>query len=69
MEENKQAICSKLGELLQLTRAGADIERIAYDNEKECAVVYYKDSPYGLRAFVSGDSGVAMIQDIISKVV
>ena len=69
MEENKQAICSKLGELLQLTRAGSDIERIAYDDEKECAVVYYKDSPYGLRAFVSGDSGVALIRDIISKVV
>lgn len=33
MEENKQAICSKLGELLQLTRAGADIERIAYDDK------------------------------------
>lgn len=70
MDENKQAICSKLGELLKLARAGADIERIAYNEEKDCAVVYYQStSPYGLRVFVNGDSGIAMIQDIIRQVV
>lgn len=46
MTENKAEICEKLGELLKLTRAGEHIDRIEYDGEKDCAVVYCKDK-YG----------------------
>lgn len=68
MNENKAEICAKLGELLRLTRAGADIDRIEYDKEMDCAVVYYKSSsPYGLRHLnTAGDSGAQLIADVVA---
>lgn len=74
MEEDKKMICEKLGELLKLTRAGEDIDRIEYSPEKDDAVVFYKSCStsgltYGIRVCVEADSGIAMIQDIIRKVV
>lgn len=70
MEEDKKKICEKLGELLKLTRAGEDIDRIEYSHEKDDAIIFCKScAPYGLRVCVEADSGIAMIQDIIRKVV
>lgn len=68
MNENKAEICVKLGELLRLTRAGEDIDKIEYDEENDCAVVYYKStSPYGLRCLnTAGDSGAQMIADAVT---
>lgn len=70
MNENKTEICAKLGELLKLTGAGADIEKIGYDTEKDCAVVYYKSTmPYGIRCVnTAGDSGAQLISDVLSDV-
>lgn len=70
MNEDKHEICKKLGELLKLTRAGADIDRMEYLEDKDCAAVYCKSTtPYGIRVFLECDSGIAMIQDIIRKVI
>lgn len=67
MEENKSEICAKLGELLKLTRAGAEIDQIGYDEERDCAYVIYKDTaPYGIRMFNTvGDSGAQLIVDVV----
>lgn len=68
MNENKAEICAKLGEMLRLTRVGVDIDKIEYDEEWDCAVVYYKStSPYGLRCLnTAGDSGAQLIFDVIA---
>ncbi|MBD5111829.1 MAG: hypothetical protein HDT42_04755 [Ruminococcaceae bacterium] len=68
MNENKAEICAELGELLKLTLAGADIDRIEYDEESDGAVVYYKStSPYGFRRLnTAGDSGAQMIADAVT---
>lgn len=76
MTENKAEICAKLGELLKLTRAGADIERIDYDEENDCAAIYYKDKhgygllpQFGLRCLnTSGDSGAQLIVDVVNEI-
>ena len=67
MNENKQEICAKLGELLKLTRAGADIDRIEYDSENNRAVLYRTDRgyPYRMRLKIASDSGIALIRNII----
>lgn len=68
MNENKALICEKLGELLRLTRGGANIDKLEYDEEKDLVVVYddHKYSPWRLN--VAGDSGMQMIADIIKGV-
>lgn len=74
MTENKSEICAKLGELLKLTRAGEHIDRIEYDSEKDCAMVYCKDKyggiqSYGLRYVnTAGDSGAQLIADVVSDI-
>ncbi len=70
MNENKSEICAKLGELLKLTRAGADIESIGYDEERDCAYVCYKSTaPYGIRFFNTvGDSGAQLIVDVVKNI-
>lgn len=69
MDENKALICQKLGELLKLTRAGANIDKVGYDEEHDCAVVYEKSNllaSYGLRYFnTHGDSGAQLILDVV----
>ncbi|GEM_PF-5173416 len=74
MNEDKSEICEKLGELLKLTRAGADIERIGYDEEHDCAAVYYKDEygcipSFGMRLLnTAGDSGAQLIADVLREI-
>lgn len=74
MTENKAEICAKLGELLKLTRAGEHIDRIEYDSEKDCAVVYCKDKYGRLPSFglqyvnTAGDSGAQLIADVVSGI-
>ncbi len=75
VNEDKAKICEKLGELLKLTRAGADIERIGYDEEHDCAAVYYKGvyggipSLFGMRLLnTAGDSGAQLIADVLREI-
>ena len=65
-DENKIEICAKLCELLKLTQAGRGIERIWYDEARQCAVIYRGGYTHSVN--VGGDSGIALIKDIIGKV-
>lgn len=73
MGENKSEICAKLGELLKLTRAGADIKKIEYNENLDCAVVYCTITTYPrheLQRFINieGDSGAQLIADVVSEI-
>lgn len=77
--ENKQEICKKLYELLNLTRAGNGLISIEYvtDGPEEYAELYWKnewqeDHP-GHKGFlqkicITGDSGIAIIRDVLKKI-
>ena len=66
MTEDKQAICTALCATLQLTRAGAAIEYIAYDPEKQTATVHYSDK-FPVEINVTCDSGWSLICNIIME--
>ena len=67
LEEDKQAICDKLLEALQLTRNLHDLLYLEYFPDKEHVVAHF---PGGNKTVnVSADSGTAMIRDIIKGIV
>lgn len=74
--ENKQEICKKLYELLNLTRSGNGLVSIEYvkEGQEEFAKVYWQHGePGGMEMFVqkiciTGDSGIAIIRDVLNKI-
>ena len=68
LEEDKQLICNKLLEALQLTRNLHDLEDLLYLPEKELVEAMFS-SGYRKYANVAADSGTAMIIDIIKQIV
>lgn len=67
IEEDKQAICDKLLEALQLTSNLHDLLYLKYFPDKEQVVAHF---PGGNKTVnVSMDSGTAMIRDIIKGIV
>lgn len=67
LEEDKQAICDKLLEALQLTSNLHNLRYLKYLPYKEQVVAYF---PGGNKTVnVSADSGTAMIRDIIKGIV
>ena len=61
--ENKHIICELLLATLQQTRAGSDIEDLVYDEKGTVTGIF---SSGGKRVIlVEGDSGIAMIKDVI----
>lgn len=75
-DEDKQEICKKLYELLNLTRSGNGLVSIEYvkDGQEEFAKVYWlRGEPGGMEMFVqkiciTGDSGIGIIQDVLNKI-
>lgn len=69
MHENKEEIAEKLEELLQMTRAGEDIEsiRYEYDAYEEYVRVVFKNG-YTKIIDVTCDSGHALIKDVIEGI-
>ena len=66
-KENMQWLCLKLLEVLQCTRALGDIEGLYYDPEKETVTAQF---PGGRKVVnVAGDSGIAMIRDVLSHII
>ena len=63
--ENIKCILEKLTELLQMTRAGCNIADIRKVGEK--AVIYYIDGNIFDVINIGGDSGIAVIYDIVKK--
>ena len=62
--ENKQEILDKLLPALQATRIFRDLASLDYDPQTEMVTAVY-DGGATLRVNVSGDSGFAMIKDVL----
>ena len=67
--ENKQLICDLLLKALQATRGACDLKFLAYENDekrrREIVTAYFYDYRGGHIIDVTGDSGIAMIGDIM----
>ena len=61
--ENKDMIARYLKPLLQCTRAGSDIKDLVLDNQEQYVTIVFENGTK--RVPVMGDSGIALIQDII----
>lgn len=65
--EDKQAICNALAIALRLTRMFEDLDYLAYNDDSETVIAKFKNG--GLRVIgVEGDSGYAMIKDIVNHI-
>ena len=64
--ENKERITHQLMLCLLATRAGEDIDDMAYLRTKyqECVNITFKDKKY-MSVDVTADSGIALIKDVI----
>ena len=64
--ENKEKICEKLTELLQLTRAGEDVQELEYleeDGGDQFVCIRFRNG-YKKLVNVTGDSGLAIMGDV-----
>ena len=68
IEEDAQAICDKLLEVLQITRNLDDLVELQYRPDQEIVVAGFANGRTKA-ANVAGDSGIAMIMDIIRQIV
>lgn len=65
--EDKQAICIALAVALRTTRMFEDLEDLEYNDDSETVLAKFKNG--GLRVIeVEGDSGYAMINDIVNRI-
>lgn len=62
-DEDKALIVQKLENLLQWTRAGSGIKNLMLDEEEEYVTIVFEGGTK--RVSVTGDSGIAMIRDVI----
>ena len=68
MKENKQEICDSLCATLQKTRDQHDLLSLTFDENLEIVIAEYTDGEKK-EIGVWGDSGVALIKDIIEELV
>lgn len=66
MVENKEKIVTLLEVLLKYTRAGENIVNLVL-NEKQDEVTIIFNNGYCKKADIGGDSGIAIIRDVVSK--
>ena len=68
-KENKKQITEKIEELLRLTRRFSDLEGLEYVQTPafEEYVVAYFESGAQKQIYVTADSGIAMIQDVVAR--
>ena len=65
--EDKQAICIGLTLALRTARMFEDLDRLEYNDDSETVLVKFKNG--GLRVIgVEGDSGYAMIKDVVNHI-
>lgn len=69
MEEDKQLICSLLLKALQATRGASDVMALEYSYDEiyyaEFVTVHFSNRFERIVIGVTGDSGTAMIRDIM----
>lgn len=68
MKENKQEICDSLCAALMKTRDQRDLVSLTFDENLEIVTAKYADGDEK-EISVWGDSGVALIKDIIEELV
>lgn len=68
MRENKQEICNSLCATLRKTRDQRDLASLTFDENLEIVTAKYTDGDKK-EIGVWGDSGVALIKDIIEELV
>lgn len=68
MRENKQEICDSLCATLQKTRDQRDLLSLTFDEALEIVIAEYTDGDKK-EINVWGDSGIALIKDIIEELV
>lgn len=68
MKENKQEICNSLCATLQKTRDQRDLLSLTFDEALEIVIAEYTDGDKK-EINVWGDSGVALIKDVIEQLV
>ena len=68
MKENKQEICDSLCVTLQKTRDQRDLLSMTFDENLEIVIAEYTDGDEK-KISVWGDSGIALIKDIIEELV
>lgn len=66
MSENKSEIVQKLKELLQITRAGSGIRDLILDEWERCVAIEYECG--SKQVDITGDSGIALIRDVVKRV-
>lgn len=65
--EDKNLICIGLALALRTTRMFEDLDHLEYNDDSETVLAKFKNG--GLRVIgVEGDSGYAMIQDIVNHI-
>lgn len=62
--ENKEEIVLRLKLLLMVTRAGSDIADLALDEDQKKVSIVFKTG-YRREANIEGDSGIAIIKDVM----
>lgn len=66
MKENKENIVARLSLLLKATRAGADIDRLELSEDgNEVKIIFLTGCEKPVN--VECDSGIALIQDVVSR--
>lgn len=68
LEEDKQLICDKLLEVLQITLNLHDVLELTYDPKTETVTAFF-ETGHTKTANVAMDSGTAMIKDIVSQII
>ena len=68
MRENKQEICNSLCATLQKTRDQRDLLSLTFDEALEIVIAEYADGDEK-KISVWGDSGIALIKDVIEELV
>lgn len=68
IRENKQEICDSLCVTLQKTRDQRDLLSLTFDKTLEIVIAEFTDGD-DKKISVCGDSGVALIRDVIEQLV
>lgn len=65
--ENKEKICGLLLETLKETTAGKNISELVFDSNSEIVTIHFENG-HSKACNVGGDSGIAIISDILNAI-
>lgn len=65
ISEDKAEIVAKLFELLKVTRAGSGVKKLTLSEDEKAVNIEYTNK-FSRRAYIEGDSGCAIIKDVLA---